>query len=114
MSEKVKLNPDEKVIKEDSAKREVHDTLKHAGTLALTDQRLIFIRSTSFLFFFFKKTAIAMDVAFDQIEKVKKRGTMNKSLQVDYTNKNGQYIEAVFKVKGLDDWIERLKAVINK
>jgi len=107
------LEPDEEIIKKDSAKHIRHEgQTKQKGTLVLTDRRLLFGRHTSFLFFFFKKTKTAVDVMLDQIEKIKTKGLIGKQLQVSF-RENGSYEKEFFKVKDLDDWVSKLEDLTN-
>ncbi|TXT57695.1 MAG: hypothetical protein BAJATHORv1_10398 [Candidatus Thorarchaeota archaeon] len=107
-----KLNPEETIIREDKAKHVLHGgQTKQGGTLVLTDQRLLFGRHTSFLFFLFKDTRVDLDVELSQIKKVDTEGMLRKSLVVGYSV-NGNYESDVFSVSNVDEWESKLKELV--
>lgn len=108
-----KLEPDEEIIKEDSAKLVRNQgATKEKGELVLTNQRILFGRHSSFLFVFFRKTKTVVDVNLDQIKKIKTHGIIGKELQISYTE-NGDYNKSFFKVSDIDDWVSELEKLTN-
>ncbi|MBD3406634.1 MAG: hypothetical protein GF411_11010 [Candidatus Lokiarchaeota archaeon] len=108
-----KLNPNETVIRENKAKHVRHGgQTKQGGTLILTDQRLIFGRHTSFLFFLFKKTHVAADISLGDIDKIETQGMLRKSLVVHYTVNNNTETD-VFEVSDVEEWESKLKELVS-
>ncbi|MFO7836961.1 MAG: hypothetical protein R6V83_09910 [Candidatus Thorarchaeota archaeon] len=107
------LGTNEEIIKEDSAKHVLHGgNVKQGGRLILTNQRFLFGRETSILFFFAKKTIPAVDIHLDQIRKVSTKGMVRKQLQVSF-EENGSYEDAIFQVGDVDEWVAKLEELIN-
>ncbi|MBD3157265.1 MAG: hypothetical protein GF309_00625 [Candidatus Lokiarchaeota archaeon] len=105
------LKTSEEIIREDSAKHVIHGgNVKQGGRLVLTNQRLLFGRESSFLFFFFKSTDTTVDVPLDQIRKVGTKGMIRKQLQVSHEDK-GNYEKDFFQVGDVDEWVAKLKEV---
>ncbi len=112
MSEEI-LNPNEQIVKQASAKYQIPGgRMAFNGKLILTNERLLFTKVKSFLFFFFRKTVASVNTTLDRIEDVKTRGKIRKSLIVTY-KKNGEQKTASFKVSDVDEWVAILEEKIR-